>query len=325
MKQSQFESENSALWQELEALLANKATNKANNNANNNAPDRTQLPTLYRRLCQCLALSGQRGYSPQLTQYLHRLVLDCHQQFYGAAVERPFTLHQWLGVEFPRRVRQEWRLFLFVNLLFWGVALIVGLMVWSNPDWAYSFASAKELEGMRDMYKPHPSRMGRGGSGGDIAMFGFYIWNNVSICFRTFAGGLFGGIPALLSVGFNAINLGVVAAWLSLDDSTRLNFWSFVVTHSSFEVTGLLLAGLAGMRMGMALIKPGRMTRRQALSYTGEYVFPIVVGAAILTLLAAFFEGFWSASGAAPMVKFVVGGVCWSIVILFFSVAGRRP
>jgi uncharacterized membrane protein SpoIIM required for sporulation len=316
MKQSQFESENSALWQEIEALVANKAANQA--------LDRTRLPTLYRRLCQCLALSGQRGYAPQLTEYLHRLVLDCHQLFYGAAVERPFTLHQWLGVEFPRRVREEWRLLLFVNLVFWGVALVVGLMVWINPDWAYSFSSAKDLESMRDMYKPHPSRAGRGGSGGDIEMFGFYIWNNVSITFRTFASGLFGGIPALFSVGLNGMHLGVVAAWLSLDSTTRLNFWSFVVTHASFEITGLLLAGLAGMRMGLALIKPGRMTRRQALGHTGEHVFPIVVGAAILTLVAAFFEGFWSASGAAPMVKFVVGGVCWAIVILFFCVAGRR-
>ena len=312
MKQSQFESENSALWQEIEAQLSGKA------------PDRTRLPALYRRLCQSLAISGQRGYAPQLNQYLHRLVLDCHQCFYGAAVERPFTLHQWLGVEFPRRVRQEWRILLLVMLLFWGGALVVGLMVWNNPDWAYSFSSAKELEGMRDMYKPHPNHPGRGGSGGDIAMFGFYIWNNVSICFRTFAGGLFGGIPALISVVFNAINLGVVAAWLSLDDATRLNFWSFVVTHSSFEVAGLLLAAVAGIRLGLSIIKPGRMTRRQALSYTGQYVFPIVVGAAVLTLVAAFFEGFWSASGAPPTIKFIVGGICWSLVILFFSLAGRR-
>lgn len=311
MKQRQFEAEHGKLWQAIETVL------KAN------TPDRTELPGLYRRLCQCLALSGQRGYSPQLTQYLHRLVLDCHQQLYGAAVERPFTLHQWLGVEFPRRVRQEWRLLLVANIAFWGVAIAIGLLVWLHPEWAYSFSSAEELEKFREMYQSGSINEGRGGSGGDVAMFGHYIWNNISICFRSFASGLFGGIPAILSLTFNGMHFGVIAAWLSQTADTRINFWSFVVTHSSFEITGLLLAGVAGMRLGLCLINPGRLSRRQALTVTGAHVFPIVVGAAILTFIAAFFEGFWSASHFAPAIKFAVGAVCWSAVIGFFILAGR--
>jgi hypothetical protein len=54
-------------------------------------------------------------------------------------------------------------------------------------------------------------------------------------------------------------------------------------------------------------------------------MFPVITGAAMLTLLAAFVEAFWSASAAVPPpVKFAVGGVCWTAVIAFFLLAGRR-
>ena len=315
MKQKQFEAEHAQLWSHIEWSLGLKKPPAA---------DTMQLPALYRRLCQCLALSGQRGYSPQLTLYLHELALRCHQKLYGTAVERPMTLHRWMLVDFPQRVRQEWRLLVLAILAFFGVAAVIGMMVWHDPEWAYSFASAQDLRQFRKMYSPGSISHGRGGSGGDIQMFGFYIWNNVSIGFRAFASGIFGGIPALLSLMFNGMHLGVIGAWLTLEPTTRLNFWSFVVTHTSLEVTGLLLAGVAGMRLGLSLIKPGRMSRRHALVATSKYIFPVLVGASIMIALAAFFEAFWSASTAvSPTAKFIVGGLCWLSVILFFIFAGR--
>jgi uncharacterized membrane protein SpoIIM required for sporulation len=166
--------------------------------------------------------------------------------------------------------------------------------------------------------------MGRGGSEGDVMMFGVYIWNNVSIGFRTFAGGIFGGLPALFSLAFNGIHLGIAGSWLSRDSATVTNFWSFVVTHSSFEITGLVLSGMAGMRLGLALLAPGRLTRRHALLAASHAMFPVIVGAALLTVLAAFVEAFWSASTSVPpAVKYAVGAACWSAVAAFFALAGR--
>ncbi len=312
MKQKQFETEHAALWCEIDTVLASKQDANAH------------FPGLYRRLCQSLALSAQRGYSPQLTEHLHQLAMQCHQKLYGTAVERPFTLHRWILFEFPQRVRQEWRLLLLAMLAFWGVALVIGLMVWFQPEWAYSFTSSDDLNNMRSMYQSSSLRVGRGGSAGDVQMFGFYIWNNVSIGFRTFAGGLFAGLPALFSIVFNGINLGVAAAWLSMESATRGNFWSFVITHSSFEITGLLLSGVAGMRMGLALLCPGRLSRRHALVSSSRAMFPVLIGAALLTALAAFFEAFWSGSTSiAHSVKYAVGAICWLAVLLFFVFAGR--
>ncbi len=314
MKQKQFETEHAPLWNDIQAILQGKL-----------AAGAAELPALYRRLCQCLALAGQRGYSPALTGYLQNLVFDCHKRLYGAAVERPLTLRDWLLQEMPRQVRREWRLLVLALLAFWGVALALGWLVWIKPHWAYAFMSPQQLQEFHTMYQPGRVSIGRGGSEGDIMMFGFYIWNNVSIGFRTFAGGIFGGIPALISITFNGMHLGVVASWLSMDPATRHTFWSFVITHASFEVTGLLLSGVAGMRLGLALIAPGRLTRRHAIFAAAKKMFPVLVGAAVLTVLAAFVEAFWSASSAIPaQAKYAVGGACWCLLIAFFSLAGRK-
>jgi uncharacterized membrane protein SpoIIM required for sporulation len=311
MKQQQFEARHSALWEEITYILDGAGS----------APH--TLPALYRRLCQCLALASQRGYSPALTGYLQNLVTACHRRLYGTAAARPATLLRWLGWDLPRQVRAEWRLLLLATLAFFGVALVVGFLIWFEPHRAYSFASPAELEKYRQMYHPTLSKGGRGGDQGDVLMFGFYIWNNVSIGFRTFASGIFGGIPALFSLGSNGMHAGVIAAWLSRDSATALPFWSFVVTHSSFEVAGLLLSGVAGMRLGLTLLRPGRMKRRDALQAASVTVFPVMVGGAVLTVVAAFFEGFWSASSVSADIKFTVGALCWTGVIVYFLLAGR--
>lgn len=311
MKQQQFEADNAALWAHIGAILDGREQ------------DQTALPALYRRLCQCLALALQRGYSPSVASYLQSLVADCHRRLYGTSLERPNTLLRWVLVEFPCRVRAEWRLLLLAFLAFFGVALGVGVLVWLQPHWAYAFSSSGELDKYRGMYQPGAMKLGRGGEG-DLMMFGHYIWNNVSICFRSFAGGVFGGIPALLSIGLNGMQGGVIAGWLSKDPATSTPFWSFVITHASFEITGLLLSGVAGMRLGLSLIHPGRLSRAHALQAASVTMFPVLVGGALMTALAAFFEAFWSASPSIPAdVKYAVGGLCWMLVIGFFVFAGR--
>jgi uncharacterized membrane protein SpoIIM required for sporulation len=312
MKQIQFETEHAELWREIEAILAGASLQTE------------ELPAYYRRLCQCLALALQRGYSPTLTDYLQRMAFDCHSRIYGTAVERPMRLRAWINYDLPRRVRQEWRLLLTIAVAFWGVGLLCGLLVWWKPYLAYSFLDADDLAKMHQMYQPGAVSIGRGGADGDLAMFGFYIWNNISIDFRTFATGLFAGIPALYAVIFNGINGGVVAGWLSLDPATRGTFWPFVATHSSFEIWGLMLSGIAGMRMGLVLIKPGRLSRRHALFAAGRRMFPVIAGAALLTFIAAFFEAFWSANTSVPpVVKYSVAAFCWTSLTAYFAFAGR--
>ena len=313
MRQKLFEERHHKLWQEAEEFVQALGIG-----------DPRRLPRLHRELCHSLSVARQRGYSPSLCDRLQNLSLATHQSLYGVAVQRPALLREWALSGFPRLVRSEWKAVTLSLIAFWGTALVVGLLVWTHPQQLAAWMDPWDVDSAKQMYDPHHFRLGRGGSQGDVAMFGFYIWNNISIGFRTFAGGILGGIPALVSLASNGLNLGVIGAELSRDSETRLNFWSFVITHSSFEITGMILSGAAGLRLGYALLAPGRQTRARSLSETGRQILPLMVGAALLTLVAAFFEGFWSAQPSIPFwAKFVSGGVCWSLVAAYLLMAGR--
>ena len=101
------------------------------------------------------------------------------------------------------------------------------------------------------------------------------------------------------------------------------HFYTFVAGHSSFELIAMVIAGMAGMRIGLGLLNPGRKTVRRSLMDAGKKSLPLIFGAAIMTFVAAAIEGFWSAQALPPMVKYSVGIALWIVCFLYLGLAGR--
>ena len=73
-----------------------------------------------------------------------------------------------------------------------------------------------------------------------------------------------------------------------------------------------MLAGAAGLKLGVALSRPGRLTRKQALVAAGRAAAGIMYGAAAMLFAAAFVEAFWSPrTTVAPEIKYGVGIAAW--------------
>ena len=87
-------------------------------------------------------------------------------------------------------------------------------------------------------------------------MFGHYIRNNIGVSFQCFAGGLFAGIGSLFFLAYNGAFGGALAGYLTARGLSS-TFYSFVATHSSFELTAIVISGAAGLRIGQALLSPG--------------------------------------------------------------------
>src|SRR6202008_638920 len=98
----------------------------------------------------------------------------------------------------------------------------------------------------------------------DWMMFGYYIRNNVGVAFQCFAGGLFAGLGSVFFLAYNGAFSGALAGYLT-QRGLSSTFYAFIATHSSFELTAIVLAGAAGLKMGHSLLAPGRLTRRQSL------------------------------------------------------------
>ena len=154
-------------------------------------------------------------------------------------------------------------------------------------------------------------------------MFGFYILNNISIGLRTFASGLVGGIGSAAALIYNGLFFGVFAAHL-VNVGLADPLWRFVCGHASFELTAIVIAGGAGLRLGLGLVAPGRRRRIDALVEGGRRGAMLALGVAGMLLIAAFIEAFWSSIGWLPdVVRFPVAGVLWTLVLVWLWRGGR--
>lgn len=321
MKQSQFESRHRDEWLIFNDQLA--ALEQGGKAATANYGD---FPAAYRRLCQQLAIARARGYSDHSIAHLQQLAQRGHQQLYRHRSPLAGRLLGFMLGGFARLVRAEWRSLLAASLVFYGSLLGTGLLVYLFPELVFSFISPEQVAQMEAMYDPQAQRLGRfseRGAGGDWLMFGYYVMNNIGIAFQTFAGGLLLGLGSLFYLLFNGLTIGAVAGHLT-GIGHHQPFWSFVIGHGAFELTAITLAGAAGLKVGGALLAPGRRSRADALRLATRKAIRLVAGATLMLLVAAFVEAYWSSMTyvGAP-VKYAVGLLLWLLVGTYLWRSGR--
>lgn len=317
MSREIFEERHQADWRRLEAQLRELESGIRRGNEN--------FPALYRRVCYHLALARHRLYGHDLERRLNSLVQRSHELLYGPIHPRAGQVVELLTGEFPRALRREGKIFLFALLLFFGSFAAMCILVQADPDVAYTVIDPMTAAEYREMYQPAaPQAEEDRGFSNDVMAFGHYVHNNISIAFRTFAGGVFAGIGAIAFNLYNGVALGTVFGFL-ISEGLGPQLWPFVAGHSAPELTSLVLSGVAGLKLGLALIAPGRRRRGQALAEATREAAPILAGATALMLLAAFIEAFWSASVFVPVpVKLAVGVLNWVLLGLFLAFGGRR-
>ncbi len=317
MKQARFVADREVHWeryrQQLQRLQSRRrgATPPAN------------FPAQYRRLCNDLAVAVSRGYSLALIQQLQSWIHAGHALLYRPQTTVSGHIAAFFSHGFPSMVRAEWRLVALCSVLLFGPIIWLFWHIGSTPEFVYRVLSPEMVAQYEQMYARDPGTGRDGRAESEVLMFAFYIMNNVGVALRTFAGGLLFGVGSGLILLLNGVMIGAVAAHLSFE-GLHENFWSFVIGHGALELPAIVLAGVAGARMGLNLLLPGRLSRLAALRQGAGQAVRLLYGVMVMLLLAAGLEAFWSASTAPVMVKYLVGGALWLGVIAYFLLAGRR-
>lgn len=324
MRQEQFVARYQTEWQALERWLALRgdSARNARRQVAEDALNDEDIPQHYRRLCQQLALARRRGYSPQLVARLQLLMQQGHSLLYRTPPPRWRRALEFLLADFPQLVRSQARSMWVATALF--VVPLVGtfVLVQWYPAFIHLLMDNAEIAAMERMYDPGAPHLGRD-SGTDWMMFGHYIMNNISIGLRTFASGLLAGVGTVLVLLFNGLTIGAVAGHLQ-HIGHGAPFWRFVVGHGAFELTAIVIAGGAGLQLGMRLLAPGRRPRIDALVEGGVIGARLCLGVAAMLLVAAFIEAFWSSIAEVPTWgKYAVAAVLWSVVFTWLWRGGR--
>ncbi len=314
MKQQRFEEQNQPTWRRIEESLEQPA--KDDNSR--------VLAQHYMQMCQHLAIAQERLYDTALVDRLNRLVLALYRELYRYRSETRLNVYAFFRRDFPLAIYRH-RYFILVALtVFVLPGLLAGGWTYLDEDAVYSMMDAPQVRQMERIYDPEARKLGREREADtDIFMFGFYIKNNISVAFRCFAGGMLAGIGTLLVLFFNGMFIGGIAGHLTRLDYVD-TFYPFVVGHGSFELTAIVFSGAAGLRLGYAIISPGRYRRLDALRLAGRDVVPMLYGIVLMLVIAAFLEAFWSSSTSLPIeVKYAVGALLWALVLLY-SFSGSR-
>ena len=310
--QDDFVAARRAAWSELDGLLLqDKELHRLHPGSISKAA------SLYRILCNDLTHAKSVGFGSDLVGYLDGLAARAHNALYGSRPYRFAALANLILREFPRTLRRRWKF----QALAWALFLIpcivgvVGAM--SSQAFAEGVLPPAQLAQMSEMYSDG-FEGGRDG-GTNSMMAGFYVFNNVGIAFRCFATGILFGVGSMFFLVYNGLTIGTTTGWV-VREGHGANILTFMCGHGPFELTAIIIAGAAGIQMGYALIDTGGRTRVGSLRAQAEELTHLVVGAAVMLVIAAGIEGFWSPSGVAPQVKWVVSGLNTFLVagFLFF-------
>jgi uncharacterized membrane protein SpoIIM required for sporulation len=314
MKQQSFEQLHQKTWELIEQSLEKP----------NSAGISMLFAEHYMQICQHLALSKQRLYDTALIERLNKLVMRLYRELYRYRTDSHLNFFGFFVREFPLAIYRH-RYFIGLALLvFLLPGLIAGSWVYFDENAIYSILDAPDVRGVEQMYDPAASKLGREREADtDVFMFSFYIQNNISVAFRCFAGGLLAGVGTLFVLFFNGLHIGSVAGHLTRLDFVD-TFYPFVVGHGSFELTAIVFSGAAGLKLGYSILNPGQYSRLNSLRLAGRDAIPMLYGIVLMLIIAAFMEAFWSSSATLPInVKYIVGAICWSLVLLY-SFSGKR-
>ena len=280
----------------------------------------------FREITQDLNTAKANSFDPAIIDRLNTLVNEGNQILYGQ--------HNWplkaplifIFRTFPQKVRSQWRGILAVTLLFYGLSFFFAFLCVKFPDIAGELISRYDLINIENMYNPESHHfMKPRDVTGDADMFGYYIYNNISIAFKIFAGGIFAGFGSLLFLCLNGGFLGITAGHL-FNAGYSKTFFPFIIAHSSFELTAIVFCGYAGLLMGYRFFITSGLSRGTSIRKAGQDALPIVTGSMLMLVIAAVIEAFWSSKHYLPlMLRIGMGTGIWILLILYFLLMGAKP
>ncbi|MBI1297143.1 stage II sporulation protein M [bacterium] len=302
MRMEIFIQRRQADWQQLETLV-----NRAKSSAETlSAADLYELGMLYRSATSDLAVAQRDFPGGQVTRYLNQLVARAHGLIYREEPLRRQQVRTFFTVTFPQLYRQLLPYTTISFLVFLIPALAAFAMVAADADRVYTFLGASaNTEALVQTVE-------EGELWTDIApsvrsaAAAAILTNNIGVMFMAFAGSATAGLFTLFILLINGLNIGGVFGLLQAHNMSG-GLVEFVMAHGFIELSVIFLAGGCGLYVGEAIVRPGLLSRKDALVQRARLAVSLILGCVPLLVIAGIIEGFISPSGLPWIVKTAVG------------------
>lgn len=270
--------------------------------------DLDQMIHLYQRAGANLATARvEYAADAALVNRLTLLVADAHGVLYGQRdVEVRRSVVRFATVTFPAAVyglRRYIAVAALLTVLPWAVFQIWLAVSPTAFDVAAPDATAQQYidQDFEEYYSNQPSQ--------NFATQVFL--NNIRVGFLAFAAGALLCIFTVALLVWNGASVGM-AGGLFTHVGQWDRFWGLILPHGMLEVSAVIVAGAAGLRIGWAVIAPGDRPRFHAFVDEARKAGSVAGGLVVAFLMAAGVEGFVTGRPWPTWVRIGIGALVFS-------------
>jgi uncharacterized membrane protein SpoIIM required for sporulation len=265
-----------------------------------------ELVVLYQRVSGHLSHSRAAYPGSGLTATLTRLVADANAVIYGARRPARAAVRDFVYVGFPGAV---WRIRHFIAI----AAALTLLPAFAVGAWIATSDAALEAsapEAVRAAYVAEDFEAYY--SSAPASQFAAQVtFNNIQVSITAFAVGIAACVGTAFILAFNGANVGVAGGLFHAAGEWE-RFWGLILPHGLLELTAVIIAGGAGLRLGWTLIDPGDRPRVEALTAEGRRSVIVVLGLVAAFSVAGLIEGFVTGSPLPTWARVGIGAVVWA-------------
>lgn len=306
MREAAFMKQNMKRWQELEKAL----------NEGAKSPDTKS--DIFIQLTDDLAFAQTQYPNSETVRYLNHLASKIHQQIYKNKKEDRKRFITFWTRELPVLLATMQKP-IFYSIVFTLIATAIGIISTLGDKTFVRLILGDGYVNMTLDNIKEGKPLGVYASSDSLEMFFFITYNNIEVSFYAFAMGL------LLSAGTVYIlfrNGLMIGAFFTLFYQHHLLFDSFMVVmlHGTLELSAIMIAGGAGLRMGNSIIFPGTYSRLESFKKGAKDGLKVVMGLIPLFITAGFIESFVTRYATMPLVLkvLIVGSSLFFIIFYFF-------
>lgn len=277
-----------------------------------------ELVDLYQRTATHLSVVRTNSPDPVLVDRLSSLVARGRSAVAGSKTWSWLTVWTFLQVTFPAAVyRIRWWI-AGTALVCFALSLAIGTWVVLNPEVQANVlppAEVKDLvnEDFENYYSEAPA--------GSFAAKVFT--NNVWVAAQALTLGILLGLPTAFVLFQNFANLGLIGGLMVANDRGAL-FFGLITPHGLIELSAVIIAGAAGLKIGWTVIDPGPRTRSQAVAEEFRSLVTVSLGLIVVLLLAGLIEAFVTPSGLPTAARVIIGVIAEVGLLYWVGVYGRR-
>jgi uncharacterized membrane protein SpoIIM required for sporulation len=297
-----FEAERGDDWRRLQEMLA-----RAGGRPERLGPDGVrELGSLYRGAAADLAYARRRFPGDPVVARLEGLVVAGRGTVYGQA-SRGGAVRAFVSRGYWRRLAERPVLIAVA----WSLLLVPAAAgaAWAAGDPGAALGLVPgELQAAAD-----PPAEGRDFDAATGAAFSAQVMvNNIQVTLTAFAGGILAGAGTVLALLFNGLILGVVGG-LAFGAGNGTAFLRLISSHGPLELSCIVVGGIAGLRLGWAIIAPGPGRRGPAVVAEARNAVELALGTAPWLVLCGLLEGFATGPDLPVGVQLGIGGAWFAL------------